>query len=475
MTSPQYLPKNIVLKFGGSSVADAAHWQTIANQMQFNLDRGVRPLLVLSALKNVSNLLEAILHQALAGVHSVAIAQLKELHLGFANQLELDLQLGSKLNLRLNHWFEQLEEDCLDIFQSKSISPRSHAKVLAVGELLSSSIGAEYLSNQGFDLKWLDAREVLKSNDQSDPWHHYTSTQCDYLNAEILRHNISSMSLQQDSIIVTQGFIASDQNGDTVLLGREGSDTSAAYFAAMLKAERLEIWTDVTGVFSSNPREIAGTVHLPQLSYQQALILARFGAKVLHPRVIKPVEDLNIPINVRCTSKPEHEGTWISSNVADEEPLNQTVIKAKAVVFESRTAHFVFSPPVDGSSVEIVHESVAKLGFDQLLFCQKGDDYHLISNYVNSDKPHPDFPEMFKAFARCSVRASIGHALITIIADRANTQWVERVEELVKELVADKLIEIYISENNDKICLLVDHEVCLQFSQLIHKRLVNGL
>lgn len=475
MTPPQYLSKNIVLKFGGSSVADAAHWQTIANQMQLNLDQSIRPLLVLSALKNVSNLLEALLHQSLAGVHSVAIAQLKELHLGFANQLELDLQLDSKLSLRLNHWFEQLEQDCLNIFKTKSISPKNHAKVLAIGELLSSTIGAEYLSSQGFELKWLDAREVLKSNDQSDPWHHYTSAQCDFRNADYLTNNLSSTELHQNSIIVTQGFIASDQSGDTVLLGREGSDTSAAYFAAMLKAQCLEIWTDVAGVYSSNPREISGTAHLPQLSYQQALLMAQFGAKVLHPGVIEPVKENAIPLNVRSTSKPEHEGTWINSDAVDESAVDGALIKAKAVVFEPIVTHFLFTPPVDGSGMEVIHEKVAKLGFDRVLLCHKAGEYHLISNYVNSDRPHPDFPALFKAFARSSVSAAIGRALITIIADQTDSHWTQQVEILVKALIGDKLIEIYTCESNERVCLLVDSADCLQFSQLIHNRLVNGI
>jgi len=458
---------NVVLKFGGSSVADAAHWQTIASQIQQNLDQKCRPLLVLSALKNVSNLLEALLHQSLAGVYPVATAQLKELHLGFANQLDLDLQVGSDLSLRLNHWFEQLEADCLSIFQSKSITPQNHAKVLAIGELLSSSIGAEYLLKQGFDVFWLDAREILKSKDQQDPWHHYTSAQCEYQNGAFFDEYVSSKSPKEPSIIVTQGFIASDQNNNTVLLGREGSDTSAAYFAAMLKAQKLEIWTDVTGVFSANPREISGTVYLPKLSYQQALLMAEFGAKVLHPRVIGPVEENGIPIYVRSTSKSEHQGTLIGKNSESKNGV-------KAIVYESKTTHFVSTPPVDGQGFDSIHENLARLGFDQLLLCEVEDEYHFILNYVNSDQAQPLIPTLLKAFARCSVSVSIEKALITLVGESSDLNWIENAKALICELVKDKLIQLYIGENNDRLSLLVESGDCLQISQLLHRALIEN-
>jgi len=461
---------SVVLKFGGSSVADVRHWQTIAGQMQDNLNHDRRPLLVLSALKNVSNQLEALLHQSLAGVHSLAIAHLRDLHLGFANQLNLELQIGSKLNSQLNKWFEQLEADCLKIHQTKSITPKSHAKILAVGELLSSTIGVAYLAEQGFDVLWQDARGFLKSIEQPDPWHHYTSAQCQYRDDELFNKCISSKNIVDHSIIVTQGFIASDLNNDTVLLGREGSDTSAAYFAAMLKAERLEIWTDVTGVFSANPREISGTVHLPQLSYQQASLMAQFGAKVLHPRVIRPVEENGIPINVRCTSQPEHRGTLIEKNAESKNGV-------KAIVYEAKTTHFVFTPPVDGQGLDGIHENLSRLGFDQLLLCQIGDEYHLTSTYVNSDRAQPDFPVLLNAFVRCSVTAFINKALITLVSEilvgeNSDLNWIENTKALICELVGDKLIQLYVGENNDRISLLVESEDCLQISQMLHQALI---
>ena len=128
----------IILKFGGSSVGEIHHWRTITEQVQHQLEQGHRPLLVLSALKNVSNLLEALLHQSLAGVHANAIFQLKELHIGFASQLGLN---GEQL---LASHFDKLVTFCETIHQQQKITPEDHAKVLAIGELLGKKFYAAY-------------------------------------------------------------------------------------------------------------------------------------------------------------------------------------------------------------------------------------------------------------------------------------------------------------------------------------------
>ena len=158
-------------------------------------------------------------------------------------------------------------------------------------------------------LGW-NARTALKLADNEDQssTSRYLSAACDYQPDEDLLSRIEDAP----GSIVTQGFIATDARGDTVLLGRGGSDTSAAYFAAKLQAERCEIWTDVPGMFTSNPREIPSARLLLQLDYAEAQEIATMGAKVLHPRCLLPLRQAKIPMHVCCTTAPDMQGTVVS-------------------------------------------------------------------------------------------------------------------------------------------------------------------
>lgn len=451
---------HVVLKFGGSSVAEVVHWQTIADQIQYHLNNNRRPLLVLSALKNVSNLLEAMLHQALAGVHPVAIAHLKELHLGFASQL------GLTLYDKLTPWFEQLETDCRAINHAGQISPEAHARVLSIGELLSTTIGSAFLSNHGFDVLWQDAREILIADDQQDQWHHYTSAICAYGSDPVISTSLNAKSNGKNTIIVTQGFIASDSSGDTVLLGREGSDTSAAYLAAILNVEHLEIWTDVTGVFSANPREISEARQLAKLSYQQALLMAKFGAKVLHPRVMQPMEENKIPVIVRSTGQPEHPGTLISNQSMPE-------VLVKAVVHESNVIQIIFQKTLSEERIKRVFDQLVSQGFDSLLECKIAGKHHLILNYSNSDKVQPGDLELLNIFANEGLLVNSNCALITLVGEVSDQQWIREALELIDSLLSKKMLAIYLDEFNDRLSLLVKSENDLKISQQLHHELID--
>ncbi len=450
----------VVLKFGGSSVAEVAHWQTIANQVQYHLSNGRRPLLVLSALKNVSNLLEALLHQAQAGVHPIAITHLKELHFGFASQL------GLNLNQELNHWFEQLELDCLIIYQAKMIRPKLHARILAMGELLSTTIGAEFLRGQGFNVVWQDAREILKSTNHFDEWHHYTSAVCQYRHDPDISIKLNDKMDNNETTIVTQGFIASDSANDTVLLGREGSDTSAAYLAAILRADHLEIWTDVTGVFSANPREISGARQLAQLSYQQALLMAKFGAKILHPRVMRPMEENQIPVTVRCTGQPDHPGTLISN-------LSMPEVSAKAVVYESNVTQLVVNKSLSQERVKSISEQLTSQGFDSLLECKIADQYHWVLSYSNSDKVQPTDRELLNIFADKRLLVATHCILITLLGEASDQAWINNAIDLIDGQLQENILETYLSENHDRLSLLLKSENTLMLCQRLHHELIE--
>ena len=445
----------VILKFGGSSVAEAEHWQTIADQVSSHLERDVKPVLVLSALKNVSNLLEALLHQALAGVFPTPISHLKELHLGFATQLGLSIQA------ELAPIFDVIEQQCEAIFSEKIISPSRHAAIVACGELLSTTIGAQYLSKVGVKSHWVDARQILSSRNNLDPWHHFTSAECDYSSNSQITQQLSKL----DGAIITQGFIASDENNATVLLGREGSDTSASYIGAILQAQEIQIWTDVTGVFSSNPREIDGTLSLTELSYSQANLMARLGAKVLHPRAVEPAQKFNIPIRVKSTSAPSHPGTCISSSSRN--------LNGFGLVFEPQLTR-VSMPKTHAS--EKLENRLQSEGYDKVAEfmdpqTKQADSFWL---YTNSDKPELSSQQLVQLLDRENTQQFKIEDKLSLISIIGNDSIFSKLEE---QKLLDKVnsLQRYRDESNHVIYIVVPSEDCLASSQKLHDEIVGSL
>jgi diaminopimelate decarboxylase/aspartate kinase len=302
----------VVMKFGGTSVSFADNWSTIAELVSSRLKNGLRPLIVHSALKGASNALEQMLEQAVESDFADTLLGLKYQHHELANLLGLD---GPDI---LDDTFAELEQLLAGVGLDRKVDVRVHAKVLAHGELLATRLGAAYLNACGLPVRWVDARDFLLSNDkrQAAGNRAYLAATCDYDPDPYLGKQLYGNS----EVIVTQGFIASAANGDTVLLGRGGSDTSAAYFAAKLQARRLEIWTDVPGMFSADPRHIPSARLLTELHYDEAQELSSTGSAVLHPRCISPVKRHGIPLFVRCTSNPELPGTQVSTVTGEVEP-----------------------------------------------------------------------------------------------------------------------------------------------------------
>ena len=294
----------IVLKFGGTSVSRRERWDEIGRIASARAGEG-RVLVVVSALSGVTNEL-----QAVANGDDVdgRIKALVERHRGFCAELGLDpdVALGERLRA-----LQALRDD-----PRAGARPLAwQAEVLAQGELLSSTLGAAYLHGCGLDFGWCDARDWLRAlamPNQSD-WALRLSVSCAHDGDAALRERFAA---QPARMLLTQGFIARHGDGGSAILGRGGSDTSAAYFGALLGAMRVEIWTDVPGMFSANPREVPDARLLARLDYAEAQEIATTGAKVLHPRSIAPCRDAGVPMRILDTTRPQLPGTRIEGSVA---------------------------------------------------------------------------------------------------------------------------------------------------------------
>jgi bifunctional diaminopimelate decarboxylase / aspartate kinase len=302
----------VVMKFGGTSVSTAANWQTIAALIRNRLAEGLRPFIVHSALRGVSNTLNEALDAAVSGSSSEKVAAIRDQHHRLADELGVDHR-GL-----LDPLLQELDRLLAGIGLIHEISVRVRVRVLALGELMSTRLGAAYLNKVGIDCEWRDARELLTSEDYSNrsDAQNYLSATCSYSADAELQSALAS----NGSVVLTQGFIAGNARKETVLLGREGSDTSAAYFAARLQARRLEIWTDVPGMYTADPKLVPSARLLTELHYDEAQELASMGSKVLHPRCLSPVRSHNIPLFIRCTSAPHVQGTVVSSVTREVEP-----------------------------------------------------------------------------------------------------------------------------------------------------------
>jgi diaminopimelate decarboxylase/aspartate kinase len=322
----------VVLKFGGTSVSSVANWNNIATVLRARIKDGLKPMIVHSALSGITDRLEQLLALADVGGNSKgdwqgAMEQIEQRH----RQLAKDM--GVTPSAELEDQFQRLRQIASGIALVGEVSERLRARVMAQGELMATRLGAAYLQSQGFDVEWIDARTVLKAEQRrnANVRSSYLSAICNFEPDAALQARCS----QANKVWITQGFIASDDQGDTVLLGRGGSDTSGSYFAAKLAARRLEIWTDVPGMFSANPRSVPTARLLRALEYDEAQEIASSGAKVLHPRCLMPVKTYGIPLYVYATQTPDLEGTEITAHGGDGEAHVKAVTSKKGITLVS--------------------------------------------------------------------------------------------------------------------------------------------
>ena len=317
----------VVMKFGGTSVSSAANWKTIAERVQDRLNAGFQLVVVHSALKGVSNALEQTLQSAVGGRSSDHFDALTHQHYELADALGLD---GPSL---LDTVLQELGQLIAGVRLVHEVSVRVRVRVMALGEIMATRLGASYLQSMGIDVHWRDARDLLTSETRAKRslTQSYLSATCNYEADPDLDRELSG----QGKVILTQGFIARNAHGETVLLGRGGSDTSAAYFAAKLQARRLEIWTDVPGMFTADPKLVPSARLLVALHYDEAQELASTGSHVLHPRCLSPLRHHGIPLFIRSTAAPHISGTVISSVTSETEPQVKGIASRKGLTLVS--------------------------------------------------------------------------------------------------------------------------------------------
>jgi aspartate kinase len=291
-----------VFKFGGASVNSIERIQNLADILQDYPNEQI--MIIVSAIGKTTNALEKVAHHFFAGRKEEAIAafqEIKNAHLDITKQLlqgnlvyaeayladiftEVEWMLHDKPVRDFDYYYDQ---------------------VVCSGELLSTRILSFYLAERGISNKWIDVRDIFRTDDNFRD----ANINWDFTEGQVVQQ-IRPL-FQKVNLLITQGFIGATDENESTTLGREGSDYSAAIFANMLNAESLTIWKDVEGVMNADPKTIPGAVLISELNYDEVIEMAYYGAQVIHPKTIKPLQNKSIPLQVKCFLDASLPGTII--------------------------------------------------------------------------------------------------------------------------------------------------------------------
>lgn len=313
-----------VFKFGGASVRDAESVKNVAEVLESQ--RFDKCLLVVSAMGKTTNALENVVEKYFKkDDYQSEIALIKKNHIDIAHGLFSD---NHSVFDEISLFFDDIES-----FLRRNKSPNYnfvYDQVVSCGEMISSKILSVYLNESGYPNQWLDARDYIKTDN---------TYREGVVNWEQTESNIQT--LNPGLSYVSQGFIGSDDNNFAVTLGREGSDYSAAIFAFCLNADAMTIWKDVPGVMTGDPRKFKNVQLLSNISYEEAIEMAYYGASVIHPKTLQPLKQKHIPFFVKSFIEPQKEGTKVGNSDSNQN-TESYILKENQVLMRIATRDFSF-------------------------------------------------------------------------------------------------------------------------------------
>ncbi len=322
-----------VFKFGGASVNSIERIIKLGDILkQFSKEK---ILVVISAMGKTTNALEKVTEAFYHGKRDEALQLfdiVKKQHLAIVNQILVTQFLPCEERLR--DFFTEAEWLLYD-------KPQRHYdyyydQVVCIGELLSTTIISHYLNEIGVENKWLDARDIIRTDDNFRD----ANVNWDFTSSRV-QSSLAPMFKDLD-IIITQGFIGATDENESTTLGREGSDYTAAVFANMLNAESQTIWKDVESVMNADPKKFPDAQPITELNYSEVIEMAYYGAQVIHPKTIKPLQNKNIPLYVKCFLNPSLPGTVIHNKPVHQLPPI-IVIKEKQALVKTSSKDFSFA------------------------------------------------------------------------------------------------------------------------------------
>jgi len=326
-----------IFKFGGASVKDANGVKNLARVLE--VVGHEETLVIISAMGKTTNALEFVIRNYFENTNGLkdSLYEVKSFHDEILQDLFSNTQ--NEVFKKVKSLFEELEA-----FIDRNKSPDYnfvYDQIIGYGELISTTIVSSYLNEIGFANKWLDVREFIKTDD------YYRRANVDWEQTQTqIRSEVNTSTLN-----ISQGFLGSDANGFTTTLGREGSDYSAAIFAYCLNAESVTIWKDVPGVLNADPRYFENAQLLNSISYREAIELAFYGASVIHPKTLQPLQQKEIPLHVKSFLNPKNTGTVVGKGIGIEPNVPCFILKKNQVLVSLSSLDFSY----------IVEENVSEI------------------------------------------------------------------------------------------------------------------
>jgi len=415
-----------VFKFGGASVKDAAGVRNVAKVLQFT---GVEDkIIVISAMGKTTNALEEVitLYFEKSTKLKDKIKQIKDYHYEILDALFNQQQHPAYT--KTNYFLDELE-----IFLERNKSPNYdyvYDQVVCFGELISTSIVSQYLKSQGILNTWLDGRSLIDTDDTyRDAKVNWERTQTK-INAHV----------ERNELCITQGFIGSDENNFTTTLGREGSDYTAAIFAYCLNAEAVYIWKDVPGVLNGDPNVFEDTQLLHKISYEEAIELAFYGASVIHPKTLQPLQKKEIPLHVKSFQNPENSGTVVTKGQLIEPLIPCYIVKKNLVLLSLSAIDFSFFVEENISEVfALLHKHQIKVDLIQ---------NSAISFSVCVDNKFNNVDKLIEILkAKFKVTYNKGVSLYTVRHfDQASIEKIEKNKQVLLKQLTRETIQLVVKE-----------------------------
>ena len=448
------------MKFGGTSVATLPRWQNIRELVASRRAEGARVVVVVSALTGITDALKHLCTQDDKGKRIEAAKAIAQRHYDLLDHMQL--AVPDTLASRLSE-LAKLAEDGPAALGELAWS----ALVQAQGELMSSSLGAAFLTHSGLATQWVDARDCLAAIALPNQ-----NERTKLLSAMVEAKPDSSLNARlakSGEVFITQGFIARESKGRTVLLGRGGSDTSASYFGALLKAQRVEIWTDVAGMFTANPRQVPGARLLQKLDYEEAQEIASTGAKVLHPRCLSPLREPRVPMLIKDTNRPELEGTVIGPEVREHAPSVKAISARKGLTLVSMESVGMWQQ-VGFLADVFAHFKQHGLSVDLISSAETNVTVSLdpTENLLDSDAVAALASDLAKS---CRVKVIAPCAAITLVG-RGMRSMLHTLSSVLAEFGQLRVHLISQSSNNLNLTFVVDESVVDELVPRLHEMLI---
>lgn len=337
-----------VFKFGGASINSVERIQNVAKIIQEYKNEKI--LIIISAMGKVTNELENVVNLFFEGNRAASLAafeQIKSQHIAVYSELT-GLAPESYREIGINDLFTEVEW----LLHDRPVRSYDYYydQVVCIGELLSTSIVSRYLTIAGIKNEWIDVRDVFRTDDNFRE----ATIDWTFTGAQVAGKVVPLFN--KTDLVITQGFIGSTDENESTTLGREGSDFTAAVFANMLNAETQTIWKDVEGVMNADPKLFPDAQFISRLSYREVIEMAYYGAQVIHPKTIKPLQNKSIPLHVRCFLNPSLPGTIISNDAVNDLPPI-IVLKDKQALLQLESRDFSF---IEDTLIGKLHELFAE-------------------------------------------------------------------------------------------------------------------